>query len=142
MIATLLEGMIQYGPTFEIKYVQHTVKDKYGYEISYHKAWHNLVWAKENVYGAWESSVRQLAKYMREFCTIVEWHHVNTKNPKIKMLKYVFWAFKLCIDGFQHCRKIISADGTHLFTKYKHKMLVAVGGRCKSTCSPSCIRSC
>ncbi|XP_073271468.1 uncharacterized protein [Primulina huaijiensis] len=43
-----------------------------------------------------------------------------------KTLNYVFWAFKPCVDGFRHCRKIISVDGTHLYTKYKHKMLIGV----------------
>ncbi|XP_073308366.1 uncharacterized protein [Primulina huaijiensis] len=31
-----------------------------------------------------------------------------------------------CVDGFRHCQKIISVDGTHLYTKYKHKMLIDV----------------
>ncbi|XP_075475684.1 uncharacterized protein LOC142509464 [Primulina tabacum] len=43
-----------------------------------------------------------------------------------KTLNYVFWAFRPCVDGFWHCRKIISVDGTHLYTKYKHKMLIGV----------------
>ncbi|KAL0397831.1 UNVERIFIED_CONTAM: hypothetical protein Scaly_0231500 [Sesamum calycinum] len=28
--------------------------------------------------------------------------------------------------GFRSCRNVISVDGTHLYTKYKHKLLVAV----------------
>ncbi|XP_011098982.1 uncharacterized protein LOC105177493 [Sesamum indicum] len=42
------------------------------------------------------------------------------------MLNYVFWAFRPCIEGYCYCRDVISIDGTHLYTKYKHKMLVAV----------------
>ncbi|KAK4410223.1 hypothetical protein Sango_0095300 [Sesamum angolense] len=49
------------------------------------------------------------------------------------VLGYVFWAFKPCIDGFQLCRKITSADGTHLYTKYKHKILIAAAMDGKST---------
>ncbi|XP_075515605.1 uncharacterized protein LOC142550254 [Primulina tabacum] len=59
--------------------------------------------------------------------TIVEWNHLPRYNSQMKVLNYVFWAFRPCIDGFAHCRKIISVDGTHLYTKYKHKMLIAVG---------------
>ncbi|XP_073153839.1 uncharacterized protein [Henckelia pumila] len=35
-------------------------------------------------------------------------------------------SFKEKTNGFRHCRKIISVDDTHLYTKYKHKMLIAV----------------
>ncbi|KAI3448595.1 hypothetical protein Pfo_005260 [Paulownia fortunei] len=108
------------------------MKEKYQYEISYHKAWHDLKRARENVYGTWESSVRKLPKYLGALQkwnpgTIVEWHHIHTEFAEKKILKYVFWAFKTCIDGFQNCRKVISVDGTHLYTKYKHKLLIAVG---------------
>ncbi|KAL0288826.1 UNVERIFIED_CONTAM: hypothetical protein Sangu_2641300 [Sesamum angustifolium] len=58
--------------------------------------------------------------------TIVEWKHkAFQQSTGSYVLGYVFWAFKLCIDGFQFCRKIISVDGTHLYTKYKHKLLIA-----------------
>ncbi|XP_075480302.1 uncharacterized protein LOC142521003 [Primulina tabacum] len=82
-------------------------------------------------YGTWESSVQLLSKYMCVLSkynpgTAVEWKHLRSNTEKIKTLNYVFWAFRSCIDGFRHCRKIISVDGTHLYTKYKHKILIAV----------------
>ncbi|XP_075507487.1 uncharacterized protein LOC142544312 [Primulina tabacum] len=58
--------------------------------------------------------------------TVVEWKHLRANTEMSKTLNYVFWAFKPCVDGFRHCRKIISVDGTHLYTKYKHKMLIGV----------------
>ncbi|KAL0333951.1 UNVERIFIED_CONTAM: hypothetical protein Sangu_1551300 [Sesamum angustifolium] len=58
--------------------------------------------------------------------TIVEWKHKGFQQSTGKyVMGYVFWAFKPCIDGFQFCRKIISVDGTHLYTKYKYKLLIA-----------------
>ncbi len=30
-----------------------------------------------------------------------------------------------CIAAFQSCRPVISIDGTHLYGKYKHKLLIA-----------------
>ncbi|KAL0451661.1 UNVERIFIED_CONTAM: hypothetical protein Slati_1144200 [Sesamum latifolium] len=41
------------------------------------------------------------------------------------VIKYVFWAFKPCVEGFQFCRRVITVDEIHLYTKYKHKMLIA-----------------
>ncbi|KAL0004987.1 hypothetical protein SO802_012548 [Lithocarpus litseifolius] len=37
-----------------------------------------------------------------------------------------FWAFGLCIEGFKHCRPVISIDATHLYGKYKGKLLIAM----------------
>ncbi|KAI3461654.1 hypothetical protein Pfo_018317 [Paulownia fortunei] len=129
-IATLLVGIVRDNPMCQIKYVMQFIKQKLGFEISYSKAWYSLKRTRENVYGTWERSVQKLPKFMRALQksnerTIVEWDHKDTRNPRQKIIKYVFWAFKPCIEGFHHCRKVISVDGTHLYTKYKHKMLIA-----------------
>ncbi|KAL0458256.1 UNVERIFIED_CONTAM: hypothetical protein Slati_0452800 [Sesamum latifolium] len=86
--------------------------------------------AREIIFGTWESSVRKLQKYMGALKkynpeTIVEWEH-KTFQPSTgaHVIGYVFWAFAPCIEGFQFCRKIISVDGTHLYTKYRYKMLI------------------
>ncbi|KAI3470820.1 hypothetical protein Pfo_027483 [Paulownia fortunei] len=120
-IATLLVGIVRDDPMCQIKYVMQFVKQKLGFEISYSKAWYSLKRTREN----------KLPKFMRALQksnegTVVEWDHKDTRNPRQKIIKYVFWAFKPCIEGFHHCRKVISVDGTHLYTKYKHKMLIAV----------------
>ncbi|XP_070048847.1 uncharacterized protein [Nicotiana tomentosiformis] len=47
--------------------------------------------------------------------------------PHIEVsIRYVFWAFKPSIDGFVHCRPIISIDDTHVYGKYDIKLLIAV----------------
>ena len=37
-----------------------------------------------------------------------------------------FWAFDPCIRGFRHCSPMISIDATHLYGKYKGKLLIAM----------------
>ena len=37
-----------------------------------------------------------------------------------------FWAFGPCIRGFRHYRLVISIDATHLYGKYKGKLLIAM----------------
>ncbi|KAL0375169.1 UNVERIFIED_CONTAM: hypothetical protein Sradi_3432600 [Sesamum radiatum] len=86
--------------------------------------------AREIVYGTWESSVQKLPKYMGAVQkynpgTVVEWKHKALHPTGAYVIGYVFWAFKPCIEGFKFCRNIISVDGTHLYTRYKHKMLIA-----------------
>ena len=43
------------------------------------------------------------------------------------MFHRVFWAFSPSIEGFKHCRPIISVDATYLYGRYKGKMLIAMG---------------
>ncbi|XP_073314696.1 uncharacterized protein [Primulina huaijiensis] len=131
MVAHTLLGVVRCDPAYEINYIIENVKDKYGYQISYKKAWRSLKRAMEIAYGTWESSVQLLQKYMCALSqynpgTVVEWKHLRANTDICKTLNYVFWAFRPCVDGFRHCRKIISVDGTHLYTKYKHKMLIGV----------------
>ncbi|KAK9998941.1 hypothetical protein SO802_018544 [Lithocarpus litseifolius] len=42
------------------------------------------------------------------------------------LLRYVFWAFAPCIDGFRHCKPVISIDKTHLYGKYRGVLLIAM----------------
>ena len=44
-----------------------------------------------------------------------------------EIFQRVFWSFKPSIEGFQHCRPVMSIDGTHLYGKYKGKLLIAMG---------------
>ncbi|KAL0435113.1 UNVERIFIED_CONTAM: hypothetical protein Sradi_0219200 [Sesamum radiatum] len=102
-----------------------------GFDIPYVKAWYSLKMAHDKVYGTWESSVRKLPRLMGAIQKwnpgiIVEWEHKGfQRSSGAYVIKYVFLAFKPCIEGFQFCRKVINVDGTHLYTKYKHKMLIA-----------------
>ncbi|KAK4389570.1 hypothetical protein Sango_2294000 [Sesamum angolense] len=64
MIATHLLGMVRQDPAYDIKFVQQNVKDRFGFEISYHKAWQSLKAAREQVYGTWESSVKKLSRFV------------------------------------------------------------------------------
>ncbi|KAH0774085.1 hypothetical protein KY290_011222 [Solanum tuberosum] len=60
--------------------------------------------------------------------TVVEWKHEESmSSPEVKTFKFVFWAFKPFIDGFQTCRPVISVDGTHMYGKYEITLLIDVG---------------
>lgn len=85
------------------------------------------------MYGDFQKSFSELPKFFAAFQhfnhgTIVEWKHEESMSLlEVKTFKFVFWAFKPCIDGFQTCRPVISVDGTHLYGKYEIKLLIAVG---------------
>ena len=44
--------------------------------------------------------------------------------PSYAIFERVFWAFGPSIDGFQHCRPMISIDGTFPYGKYRGKLLI------------------
>jgi hypothetical protein len=37
-----------------------------------------------------------------------------------------FWAFSASINRFKYCHSLISIDDTHLYSKYKAKLLIVV----------------
>ena len=47
--------------------------------------------------------------------------------PNTEIFQRVFWSFKPSIEGFEHCRPILSIDGTHLYGKYKGTLLISMG---------------
>ena len=50
-------------------------------------------------------------------------------DPRVQgtcIFNSTFWAFDPCFRGFRHCRLVISIDATHLYGKYKEKLLIAM----------------
>ena len=46
--------------------------------------------------------------------------------PGCAIFERVFWDFSPSIEGFQHCRPVISIDGTFLYGKYRGTLLIAL----------------
>ena len=44
-----------------------------------------------------------------------------------EIFQRVFWTFHPSIEGFKHCRLVLSIDGTHLYGKYKGTLMIAMG---------------
>ena len=53
---------------------------------------------------------------------VVIWKTFDTE-----IFQRVFWSFKPSIEGFEHCRLVLSIDGTHLYGKYKDTLLITMG---------------
>src|SRR5664279_2130628 len=52
---------------------------------------------------------------------------VEHKGQKVRVFGRAFWAFEQSTRAFQHCRPVISVDGTFLTGQFKGTLLVAVG---------------
>ncbi|KAL6319670.1 hypothetical protein AAG906_026724 [Vitis piasezkii] len=44
-----------------------------------------------------------------------------------EVFQRVFWAFHHSIEGFKHCRPVLTIDGTHLYGKYKGTVMIVMG---------------
>ena len=133
LIASLFLNQISKNPKLLVVDVMSKVHEKFGHQVTYRKAWLGRQRAFTLVYGDFQKSFSELPKFFAAFQyfnpgTVVEWKHEESmSSPEVKTFKFVFWAFKPCIDGFQTCRPVISIDGTHMYGKYEIKLLIAVG---------------
>ena len=57
--------------------------------------------------------------------TIVTWDHKMVDGNKA-ISRRAFQAFCASIDEFQYCYPLIIIDSTHIYSKYKVKLLVAI----------------
>ena len=123
---------VQNGPFYPVKEICIQIKNIFGVDISYNKAWHARRAAIDNVYEDWPSSIFQLPQYMKELHmrnpgTAIAWRYYRESGSIKFVFDYVFWAFAPVIQAFQHMQPVICVDGTHMRGPYKSKMLTAVG---------------
>ena len=117
--------------TSKIKDLQNLIKERFKHDVSYYKIWNAKQKAIANIHGNWEELYQKLQKLLLAYkdCdsgTQVSFWSINGDIPSTIIFKYVFWTFTHSIAGFAHYRLVISIDGTHLYGKYKGKLLIAM----------------
>nr|XP_023915455.1 uncharacterized protein LOC112027025 [Quercus suber] len=117
--------------TSKIKDLQNLMKERFDHDISHYKIWDAKQKAIANIHENWEESYQKLQKLLLAYKdndpgTQVSFRLINGDTPDTIIFKYMFWAFAPSIAGFTHCRLVISIDGTHLYGKYKGKLLIAM----------------
>ncbi|XP_076896381.1 uncharacterized protein LOC143549360 [Bidens hawaiensis] len=132
LIAQEVQHPIKEQPSITITALKAEIVNKLGYTPSYKKVWLGKQKAIENAFGDWEESYNILPKFMETLKkfnpgTIVEWCILRQIGVEHMEFRCVFWAFDPSINGFKHCRPVISIDATHLYGKYKGKMMIAMG---------------
>ncbi|KAF7831700.1 protein FAR1-related sequence 8-like [Senna tora] len=97
------------------------------------KAWLGKQKALAMVYGNWEASYGTLRRWMRAvqkhlLGTIISFqHHQIPNNDSDVQFLRLFWAFKPCIDAWPHLKPMIQVDGTFLYGKHHHTLLITMG---------------
>ena len=132
LVSTHIKALIQAQFSLSTATIQASVMEKWGYQISYKKALDGKHKAIRQLYGDFSQSYTELPRLFLGIeqanpgCAVV-WKTCETNMPNTEIFQRVFWSFKPSIEGFQHCRPVMSIDGTHLYGKYKGKLLIAMG---------------
>ena len=122
--------VVKNDPTIKIASLQQTLYNKYQYRPSYFKVWEVKEKSIGRAFGDWDKSYELLPKWLKAFTdsnsgSRVIWKTIPTTMPSCAIFERVFWAFGPSIEVFQHCRPVISIDGTFLYGKYKGTLLIA-----------------
>ncbi|XP_061355333.1 uncharacterized protein LOC133299850 [Gastrolobium bilobum] len=142
VIAALVVEMIKNESLVAISLVQERITHSYGFKVSYRKAWYAKQKAMAMLYGDWEESYAFLpnwCEYMLPFhqvpFTIFKQRIVLLGGSWLPFVR-CFWTFRQCCEAFKFCKPMIQIDGTHLYGKYKGKLLIATAQDGKNECVP------
>ncbi|CAO2841539.1 unnamed protein product [Amaranthus hypochondriacus] len=137
VINNVIRNCVAKDPSIKVTVVRQMVKDRFGIEVNYKRAWCAKQQALLSIYGTWEGSYSVLPHFLKALQhsnpgLVVDWFFKEDnemgvyRRPNIRTFQRVFWAFKPCIEGFNHCKPLIAIDGTHLYGKYRHTLLTAI----------------
>ncbi|CAH9101750.1 unnamed protein product [Cuscuta europaea] len=116
-IAKDVIDILRTDPSLKVHTVIEMLKEKYGYTVSYKRAWMGKQKAIAEIFG-WEKSYSELPHFMTALQhsnpgTVVHWYPPPITPTGYMQFQRVFWAFKPSIHGFKHCRPVLTIDGTH-----------------------------
>ena len=145
-IAYRLSNSISSLPTMSIKSVQDLVKALFHYEVKYGKAWKAKQAAFKMLYGDWEEAYNRIPRLLGAIAHtnpgmvhVVEPYGEKTRiknGNRVRVFGRAFWAFEQCVRAFQHCRPVISIDGTFLTGQFKGTLLVAIASDANNRLMP------
>ncbi|KAL8098798.1 hypothetical protein AgCh_031499 [Apium graveolens] len=135
IVETIKEQIVA-DPRIKEKVLMATAKSMFGYLPGRKKIRNTKKLVMDEVHGSWEESIEDLPYLMEALQsfnvgTKVDWLFKESEsgvheNLEEVTFKRLFWAFKPCIDGFEHCIPVIHIDGTHLYGPYPGVLLSAV----------------
>ncbi|XP_023872225.1 uncharacterized protein LOC111984837 [Quercus suber] len=130
-LAYVLERYIREDPAYKIKNLRHVVLADLKLEVSQYKVWDAKQKAVAAIYGDFKESYAELPRFLARLTDASPGTQYNlllddNYERGTCTFKSVFWAFRPCIVGFKKCRPVISIDATHLYGKYKGKLMIAM----------------
>ncbi|CAK8578221.1 unnamed protein product [Lathyrus sativus] len=137
MVSHSIRELVNSDASLKVKVIIAHILEKYGYIISYRKAWIAKCKAVESLYDNWETSYDDLPQWLLVMKTFLPGTVMDLQTiPAIssdgsqisgkRTFLRLFWAFRPCINGFAYCKLIVQVDGTWLYGKYRGTLLTAV----------------
>jgi hypothetical protein len=131
--------------TYEPKAIIGAIGEKFGYTISYDKAYQANKKVLEHRWGTCEASYHNLPNLLHTIVQMNPGNYYDIKDypceekPGKLVLQWSFLALGACIEAFKLCRPIICIDGTFLTGKYKETILTVVAAHSNNQLLPLAI---
>ena len=132
LVTTHIKGIVKAQFTLSVATIQASVIEKWRYDISYKKALDGKHKALRHLFGDFSQSYTKLPRLFLALeqanpgCVVI-WKTFDSNMTNTEIFQRMFWSFKPSIEGLEHCRPVLSIDGTHLYSKYKGTLLIAMG---------------
>ncbi|CAK8571549.1 unnamed protein product [Lathyrus sativus] len=137
MASHSIRELVNTDASLKVKVIIAHILEKYGYIISYKKAWIAKCKAVESLFGNWETSYNDLPQWLLVMKTFLPGTIIDLETLPVisnegyqlsgkRIFHRLFWAFRPCIRGFAYCKPIVQVDGTWLYGKYRGTLLMAV----------------
>ncbi|KAL7255075.1 hypothetical protein ACSBR1_009273 [Camellia fascicularis] len=127
LVADVVADRVRAQPLTRFTDVIFDLKNDYELDISYRLTWLVVEKAMGEVYGDHAVSFDQL----RWYSDVVMENNPNSytnlefEQGTGRFVRY-FISFRVCINGFKHCRSLLFLDGTFLKGRFKGTLLVAI----------------
>ncbi|KAL4285557.1 hypothetical protein GQ457_16G010830 [Hibiscus cannabinus] len=129
--------LVEANPRVLVSVIQANIVQLFGYQIKYSKGWRARDKAMKSVYDDYDKSYNELPALLQAMTlfipgTIVRYQLLDAKDRDGQLVQghkffhRLFWAFKPCIEGFPFCKRMVQVDGTWLYGRYSHVLLIAV----------------
>ncbi|KAL4335997.1 hypothetical protein GQ457_07G026550 [Hibiscus cannabinus] len=136
IISQTVQPIVQASPKVTVSTLMAHVKSVYQYEPEYKKTWRAKDKALKKLHGDWDASYNELPgwinimqKYNPGTIAVLEtkpYYKNDRVVADVRQFHRLFWTFPQCIHAFKNCKPIIQIDGTFLFGRYRHVLLLAV----------------
>ncbi|KAK5803937.1 hypothetical protein PVK06_031586 [Gossypium arboreum] len=136
MLANLILPMVKADPRTSVLVLISNIRNQMGYTPSYRKAWIAKQKALEKMHSRWDASYNEiwqwcqvLERYVPGCITDLQTELAYYNNRLLRgcqVFKHLFWSFKQCRDAFAYCKPLVQIDGTFMYSRYTHRLLLVV----------------
>ncbi|KAK5825336.1 hypothetical protein PVK06_020159 [Gossypium arboreum] len=136
MLATLILPTVKADPITSVPVLIANIRSQLRYTPSYRKAWIAKQKVLEKIHGGWDASYNEvwqwcqvLERYVPGCVTDLETEPAYYNDRLLRgcqVFKRLFWTFKQCQDAFLYCKPLVQIEGTFMYSRYTHRLLLAV----------------